>query len=120
MTKRILKAMENPYFNILGHPTGRLIFKREPSELDFEKIIQTAVASGKFFEINGQPDRLDLDAQHARLAQELGAKFAINSDAHSTMELNFIQNGISQARRGWIEKKNVINGLSWSLLKKLL
>ncbi len=120
MTKRILKAMENPYFNVLGHPTGRLILKREPSELDFEKIIQSAVASGTFFEINGQPDRLDLDAEHARLAQELGAKFAINSDAHSTMELNFIQNGIFQARRGWIEKKNVINGLSWSHLKKLL
>lgn len=120
MTDRILRAMDNPYFNILGHPTGRLIFKRAPSEFDFEKIIKKAVESGKFFEINCQPDRLDLNAEHCQMVQEMGAKFAISTDAHSTLELNFLNYGVDQARRGWIEKKNVINCLAWKDLKKLL
>jgi DNA polymerase (family 10) len=120
MTERIIRAMDNPYFNILGHPTGRLIFKREPYEFDFEKIIKAAVERGKFFEINCRPERLDLDAEHCQMVKELGAKFSISSDAHSTSELNFLNFGIDQARRGWIEKKNVINCLMWKDLKKLL
>lgn len=120
MTERILRAMENPYFNVLGHPTGRLLFKREPYELDLEKIIRTAVERGKFFEINSQPDRLDLSAEHCQLAQELGAKFFINSDSHSTNGFNFLNYGVAQARRGWIERKNVMNTLSWKELQKIL
>lgn len=120
MTERIIRAMDNLYFNILGHPTGRLIFKRGPSEFDLEKIIKAAVERGKFFEINCQPDRLDLSAEHSQMAQELGAQFAISSDAHGTTELDFLSFGVDQARRGWVEKKNVINSLLWKDLKKRL
>ncbi|MFA6238026.1 MAG: DNA polymerase/3'-5' exonuclease PolX [Bacteriovorax sp.] len=120
MTERIIRAMDNKYFNILGHPTGRLIFKREPYELDLEKIIKAAVERGKFFEINSQPVRLDLNAEHCQMAHELGAKFSISTDAHSTSELEFLNLGTDQARRGWIEKKNVINTLSWKELKNFL
>lgn len=120
MTERIIRAMDNPYFNVLGHPTGRLIFKRGPSEFDLEKIIKAAVERGKFFEINCQPDRLDLSAEHSQMAQELGAQFAISSDAHGTTELDFLSFGVDQARRGWVEKKNVINSLLWKDLKKRL
>ena len=120
MTERIIRAMDNPYFNILGHPTGRLIFKRSPYEIDFEKIIKAAAERGKFFEINSQPDRLDLSAENCQMFQELGAKFSISSDAHSTTELEFLNFGTDQARRGWIEKNSVINTLMWKDLKKLL
>jgi DNA polymerase (family 10) len=120
MTERIMRAMDNPYFNILGHPTGRLLFKRDPYALDFEKIIKAAVERGKFFEINSQPDRLDLNAENCKMVQELGAKFSISTDAHSIKELNFLNFGTDQARRGWVEKKNVINCLLWKDLKKLL
>lgn len=120
MTERIIRAMDNPYFNVLGHPTGRLIFKRGPSEFDLEKIIKAAVERGKIFEINCQPDRLDLSAEHCQMAQELGAQFAISSDAHGTTELDFLSFGVDQARRGWVEKKNVINSLLWKDLKKRL
>lgn len=120
MTERIIRAMDNPYFNVLGHPTGRLIFKRAPYEIDLEKIIKAAVERGKFFEINCQPDRLDLDAEHCQMVQEMGAKFSISTDAHSTMQLDFLNFGTDQARRGWVEKKNVINTLMWKDLKKLL
>jgi DNA polymerase (family 10) len=120
MTERIIRAMDNPFFNVLGHPTGRLIFKRAPYELDFEKLIKAAVDRGKFFEINCQPDRLDLTAENCQMAQELGAKFSISTDAHSTSGLNYLHYGTDQARRGWVEKKNVINSLQWKDLKKLL
>lgn len=120
MTERIIRAMDNPYFNILGHPTGRLIFKRSPYEFDLEKIVKAAVERGKFFEINGQPYRLDLNAENCQMAQDLGAKFAISSDAHSTTELSFLNYGTDQARRGWVEKNNVINTLTCKELKKLL
>lgn len=120
MTKRILKAMENPYFNVLGHPTGRLLLKREPYEFDLEKIIRKAVELGKIFEIDSQPDRLDLSAEHCQLAQELGAKFVIDSDAHSISGLNYLDYGVAQARRGWIERKNVLNTLPWEELRKML
>jgi DNA polymerase (family 10) len=120
MTKRILKAMENPYFNVLGHPTGRLLLKREPYEFDLERIIRAAVELGKIFEIDSQPDRLDLSAEHCQMAQELGAKFVIDSDAHSISGLNYLNYGVAQARRGWIERKNVLNTLPWEKLRKIL
>ena len=120
MTERIIRAMDNPYFNILGHPTGRLILKRAPYEFDFEKVIKAAIERGKFFEINCQPERLDLNAENCQMIKELGARFSISTDAHSTFELNYLNNGTDQARRGWIEKKHVINTLPWKDLKKLL
>lgn len=120
MTERLLRAMDNPYFNILGHPTGRLIFKRPSYDFDFEKIIKAAVERGKIFEINCQPDHLDFNAENCQMANELGAKFAISTDAHSTAELHFLNLGTDQARRGWVEKKSVINSFAWEDLKKIL
>ncbi|MBW1989003.1 MAG: DNA polymerase/3'-5' exonuclease PolX [Deltaproteobacteria bacterium] len=109
MTKRILKAMDNPRMSILGHPTGRLINEREGYAVDLEKVIAGAVERGCVVELNAYPDRLDIDDVHCKLAKELGALVAINTDAHSTGDLSFMRFGIGQARRGWLEAADVVN-----------
>jgi DNA polymerase (family X) len=119
-TERLMRAMDNPYFNILGHATGRLLLKREGYEIDFEKVLKHALACGCFFEINSSPDRLDLSDEHVRMAKEAGVKIAINTDAHSVAEMDFISAGLNQARRGWLERSNVLNAHSLATLKKLL
>lgn len=119
-TERILKAMDNPYFNILGHPTGRLINEREPYAIDMERIMQKAKENNCFLEINSQPSRLDLNDHYIKMGKEIGIKFSIASDAHSVRDLDFIKYGVSQARRGWLEAKDVINTRNLSGLKKLL
>ena len=119
-TRRILKAMENPHFNILAHPTGRMINKRSPYDVDMEEIMKEAKDKGCFLEINANPDRLDLDDDNARMAKEIGLKLSISTDAHSTDNLNFMKYGVAQARRGWLEKDDVLNTRSWNDLKKLL
>ena len=108
-TERILRAMDNPYFNILAHPTGRLINEREPYDIDLVKIMKKAKENNCILEINAQPSRLDLDDLNSRKAKEMGVKLAISTDAHSTTQFDFMRYGIGQARRGWIEKNNVIN-----------
>lgn len=110
-TERIMRAMDNPYFTILGHATGRLLLKREGYELDLERIIAHTKDRGCFFEINSSPDRLDLSDEHARLAKEAGIRIAVNTDAHSVDELNFITAGLNQARRAWLESADVLNTL---------
>ncbi len=119
-TERILRAMDNPYFNILGHATGRLLLKRQGYELDIERIIRHAASTGCCFEINSSPDRLDLSDEHARMASENGIKIAINTDAHSVAELNFIHAGINQARRAWLRASDVLNVRSAENLLKAL
>jgi DNA polymerase (family 10) len=119
-TTRILRAMDNPYFNILGHATGRLLLKREGYQIDIERVIKQAKANSCFFEINSSPDRLDLSAEHARLAKEAGVKIAINTDAHSIKELNFITGGINQGRRGWLAAQDVLNTQPLEKLLKIL
>jgi DNA polymerase (family 10) len=119
-TARILRAMDNPFFNILGHATGRLLLSREGYEIDMEKILQHAQANGCYFEINSSPNRLDLSDEHARMAKELGIKIAINTDAHSIRELDFITAGVNQARRGWLEQADVLNALPLAKLRKAL
>lgn len=119
-TERILKAMDNPYFNILAHPTGRLINEREPYDIDLEKIMQKAKENNCILEINAQPSRLDLNDIHSRAAKEMSVKLVISTDAHSTSQFDFMRFGIGQARRGWIEKKNVINTRNIDELKKLI
>jgi len=118
-TDRIRRAMDNPYFNILGHATGRLLLKREGYDVDLEVLFEHAKENGRFFEINSSPDRLDLSDEHAKMAKELGIRIAINTDAHSIVELDFISSGIQQARRGWLRPKDVLNTLSIAKLKKL-
>jgi DNA polymerase (family X) len=118
-TERILRAMDNPHFNILGHATGRLLLKRPGYELDIERIIGHAKQNGCFFEINSSPDRLDLSAEHARLAHAAGVKIAISTDAHSTREFGLNRYGVDQARRAGLEKSDVLNCLPWGGLEPL-
>jgi DNA polymerase (family X) len=119
-TERILRAMDNPYFNILAHPTGRLINKREPYEINLERIMIAAKERGVFLELNAHPDRLDLNDIGCKLAKELGLKLTISTDSHSVQNLKFMQFGIDQARRGWLEPRDVINTYSLPKLRKML
>jgi DNA polymerase (family 10) len=118
-TERIIRAMDNPCFNILAHPTGRLINRREAYLVDMEKIIEAARERGCFLELNSHPDRLDLNDHHCRLAKEMGLKVAISTDAHHTEALRNIKYGIDQARRGWLAKDDVINTRKVAELLKL-
>jgi DNA polymerase (family X) len=118
-TDRILRAMDNRYFNILGHATGRRLLKRPGYEIDIERIIAHAKQNGCYFEINSSPERLDLSAENARLAHAAGIKIAISTDAHSTRELGFVRNGIDQARRAGLEKTSILNCLPWPILAPL-
>lgn len=113
-TKRIIKALKNPYVHILAHPTARIINKREPIQFDIETIIQTAKKTHTILEINAAWQRLDLNAIHIRMAKERGVKMVISTDAHATNQLDMMQFGILTARRGWCEKKDVINTLPLS------
>lgn len=117
---RIIRAMDNKYFNILAHPTGRLINKRQPYAIELERVMKAALERGCFLELNAQPARLDLNDIYCKMAKEIGLKLAISSDAHSTSQFSFMEYGIYQARRGWLEKKDIINTLSLKELRKLL
>ncbi len=120
MTARIIRAMENPNVDIIFHPTGRIIKRREPYKLDMDKIIKTAKKTKTVLEIDAYPDRLDLKDEHVRKAVGEGVKLAIDSDAHSAGHFKFLEFGIAQARRGWCEKKDVINTRPWQEMLKLL
>jgi len=119
-TERVIRALDNPHVNIFGHPSGRLINERPAYEIDLEKVMRAAVERGCFLEVNGHPDRLDLDDIHCRMAKEMGLKLALSTDAHSTDDLDLMRFGIGQARRGWIEPSDVINTRSLPELRKLL
>jgi len=118
-TKRLIKAIENKYVNIIAHPTGRLIGKRNPIALEMSEIYRAVVDNDLFLEINSQPQRLDLNDILIKEAKSYGVKFTIATDAHSSIQLDYIKYGINQARRGWLEKEDVINSLSLSELKNL-
>ena len=109
MTRRLIKAIEHPSVDILGHPTGRMLLRRDSSRVRLEKVIDAAIANGVALEINAQPHRLDLSDSHARLARDRGAQLAINSDAHEVAALGFTRWGILTARRAWLTKDDVIN-----------
>jgi DNA polymerase (family X) len=119
-TRRIIKAMESPFCNILAHPTGRKIGVRAACEFDMEEVMRQAIQSGCFLEINSHPDRLDLNDQHIRMARDMGLKMAVSTDAHSIDHLQYMKYGVAQARRGWLAKDDVINTRPWKELKKLL
>jgi len=109
ITARCLKAIENPHVDILGHPTGRLIGERPPTEIDMERVLQACRATGTIVEINANPARLDVNDVYARRAVELGCKLAINCDAHSFHDLALAEYGVGVARRGWLTAADVIN-----------
>jgi DNA polymerase (family 10) len=120
MTRRVLRALAHPAVHILAHPTGRLIGEREPIAIDMEAVFRAAAQAGVAVEVNAQPDRLDLDDVLVRRARELGARIAIDSDAHSADTLRFMRHGVDQARRGWIEAADVVNTWTRARLERWL
>ena len=120
MTARVIKAMENEYVDIIGHPTGRIIMKREPIKIDIEKVLDTAKENGTIMEINAYPERLDLNDVNVKLAVEKGVKLSIGTDSHNIGHLRYLELGVAVARRGWAEKKDVINTYPIKDLEKLL
>jgi DNA polymerase (family 10) len=119
-TERILRAMDQRFFSILGHPSGRLINEREPYAVDMAAVIQKAKERGSFLELNANPQRLDLNETYCQMAREAGVLVAINTDAHSVADFDQIAYGVGQARRGWLEKKDVLNTRPLSELMRLL
>jgi DNA polymerase (family 10) len=113
ITERCLKAVRNPHVDILGHPTSRLLGHRPPTELDMEVVLQECLKHGTVVEINANPERLDLNDVYARRAVELGCKIAINCDAHSTQNLDYLEYGIAVAQRGWVKPEDVVNTRSF-------
>lgn len=120
MTERIKKAMDNPHVDIIFHPTGRVLQKREAYKVDMDELIKHAEKTKTILEIDAHPRRLDLKDEHIRKGVEAGIKFSIDSDAHEAAQFQYLEFGIAQARRGWVEKKDVINTRSWSEMLKLL
>jgi DNA polymerase (family 10) len=118
-TERILSAMENPHVDSIGHLTGRKIGKRPPGDVDLERVVEKALATKTVLEIDSQPDRLDLTDVHARYAGEAGVLIAVTSDAHSVDALGYVEVGVSQARRAWLTKKQVLNTRTWAQIEKL-
>jgi DNA polymerase (family 10) len=112
MTARVCRALENPYMDILGHPTGRLLLTREPYAIDMEQVIESAAKNSKAIELNAHPYRLDIDWRLLPQARKAGIKIAINPDAHSTKDLQYTFYGLGAARKGWLEKGDVLNCLS--------
>ena len=117
MTKRIIKALENPYVHVLGHPTGRLLGARYPYEVEMGEVMEAAKKYGKALEVNAYSERLDLDDIHCRKAKEMGVKVGIGTDTHHLDQMWMMSLGIAVARRGWLETQDVLNALS---LKELL
>jgi DNA polymerase (family 10) len=112
MTERLITAIHNDYVSVIGHPTGRLIQKRQPYALNLERLFDAAAKQGVMMEINAFPDRLDLDDVNSRAAKERGIRMSIGTDAHALNQLDFLAMGVSVARRGWLEAKDVINTLT--------
>ena len=120
MTRRIIRALRHPEVDILAHPTGRIIGEREPYAVDIEEVIAEAARLGKILEINAFYQRLDLNDVYSRRAKELGVKLAIGTDAHHLDQLSFIRFGVAVARRGWLEREDVLNTYSLSEVKRIL
>ena len=118
-TERVIAAMESPYVDVIGHPTNRRISKRQPAPIDVERVIEKALETGTFLEINSQPDRLDLTDVHARAAREAGLKLVIDSDGHQIAALDYVELGVGQARRAWLTKDDVVNTRTWKQIEKL-
>lgn len=112
MTERIVRAMKNPNVDIISHPTGRILKKRDEYQIDFDKIMRVARETGTILEISAWPERLDLNDQNIRRAKEAGVKMVINTDSHHKSQFKVMKFGIAQARRGWAEKKDIVNCLN--------
>jgi DNA polymerase (family 10) len=120
MTRRIIRAMENPHVTMLGHLTGRLLLSRDGYQVDTPAIIEAAAATGTIIELNANPRRLDMDWRWWPLAKEKGVKCAINPDAHHTSHLQFLWFGIGTARKGWLTRRDVVNTLPLGKIEAVL
>src|SRR5204863_9005944 len=113
MTERVIAAVENPLVDCIGHLSGRLISKREPYDIDVERVIEAAARNGTMLEINGNPNRRDLSERHARLAAEGGVLLCVNTDAHRVATLDNMTYGVATARRAWLTAGQIANTRSW-------
>jgi DNA polymerase (family 10) len=120
MTRRIVRAMENPHVHVIGHPTGRLINKRQPVDVDLEEVFKAAARTGTALEVNGYPDRLDLKDEHILWARRHGVRFAVDTDSHATTHLEHMRYGVATAQRGWLTQDDVINAWPLAKLRRLL
>jgi DNA polymerase (family 10) len=120
MTERILKALENPYTRVLGHPTGRKVLKREAYAVNLEAVLKRAAELGVAVEHNASPARLDLKDRELRMAKEFGCKFVVNTDAHSIPDMAKMRFGVTQLRRAWLTKDDVLNTLGANEFLKAL
>jgi DNA polymerase (family 10) len=119
-TKRCIRAVQNPFTSILGHPTGRLLLARDGFEMDLEAVIEAAVEVDCALELNANPQRLDLDWRELRHAAKLGARISIGPDAHRTEGLQDVRYGVAVARKGWLRAENVLNALPLDELRAWL
>jgi DNA polymerase (family 10) len=116
---RVFAAMENPYVDCIGHLTGRKLNKRPPVEIDLERVIEKALDTKTFLEMNSQPDRLDVRDVHARAARDAGLKLVVNSDGHEIAAQEYVKCGIGQARRAWLTKADVVNTRTWKQIERI-
>jgi DNA polymerase (family 10) len=119
MTARMVAAVENPLVDCLGHPSGRMLLRRDGYDFDIEAVVEAAAEAGTMIEINGNPNRRDLNEQNARLAADAGVKICLNTDAHRVSTLDNMRYGIATARRAWLTKAEVANARPWAQFQKL-
>ncbi len=112
--------MENPFVDLIGHPTGRLLGRRDPFDLDMEAVIAKAAETGTIMELNAHPERLDLNDVHLRMARRLGVRIAINTDAHEATQFSHMRWGVATARRGWMSAAEVLNAQSLDTMRSWL
>ena len=117
VTNRMLRALENPFVDIIAHPTGRIIGRRDPMKLDIEAVLQAAGETGTIMEINSYPDRLDLSAEHIRMARGFGVRFSLGTDAHASEQLRYMRYGVAQARRGLVTCDELLNAKPWDVAR---
>jgi DNA polymerase (family X) len=120
ITQRLVSAMKNPYVSVIAHPTGRLIGERDPYDVDMDGVLRAAKETGTAMEINAYPLRLDLTDVHVKAAKEMGVPIVISTDTHVTSQFNYMVYGVSIARRGWLEKSDIINTMGYGALMKAL
>jgi len=120
MTRRLIRAMENPYVHVIGHPTARLINKRPAIEFDLDEVFKAAARTGTALEVNAYPDRLDLKDEHILWARRHGVRFAVDTDSHATGHLELMRYGVATAQRGWLTKEDVINAWPLGKLRRFL
>ncbi|MBI5230578.1 MAG: DNA polymerase/3'-5' exonuclease PolX, partial [Coriobacteriales bacterium] len=113
VTKRTLAAIESPWVDVIGHPTGRVIGRRDPLPINMEAVLEAAGETGTIMEINSYPDRLDLSAEHIMLARRHGVRFSLGTDAHAAEQLRYMPYGVAQARRGWVTCEELVNTRPW-------